>query len=363
MSSVPALTFDIEDPCIVDLFAGPGGLDVAAHWLGVPVVGVEWDANACATRERAGLQTLSRDVRDLGHWNFPSANVLAGGPPCQTFTVAGSGSGRRALAVVLTLVEMLGDKKYTEVKDVLSRMGDERTGLVLEPLRWALQAWDDEQPYQAIVLEQVPAVELVWKAFKPVLESRGYRVCVNVVRTEQFGVPQTRRRAILIARLGAEVSLPEATHREYRKGAARGEGDESKLPWVTMKDALGRGNFEVISNYGTGGIPSARGRRTADQPAFTVTGKISRNRVVEGNGTVGRFAIAEAGQLQTFPADYPWSERDTAQQIGNAIPPRLAAHVLAAALGAGRLEEDFLNQAVKGSWKTQRSGARVPVSA
>ncbi|WP_139000246.1 DNA cytosine methyltransferase [Rhodococcus zopfii] len=362
MSSESALTFDVDDPCIVDLFAGPGGLDVAAHWLGVPVVGVEWDANACATRVQAGLQTKRRDVRDLGPWNFPSANVLAGGPPCQTFTVAGSGTGRRALDVVLALVEMLENRQYAEVKDFLSRMEDERTGLVLEPLRWALRALDDEQPYEAIVLEQVPAVRPVWDAFKRVLESRGYGVDVDVIHTEQFGVPQTRRRAILIARLGADVSLPKATHREYRKGVARTDGDKSKLPWVTMKEALGRGNFEVISNYGTGGIPSARGRRTADQPAFTVTGKISRNRVVEANGTVCRFAMAEAGQLQTFPADYPWSEKDTAQQIGNAIPPRLAAHVLAAVLGANRLEEGFLNQAVKGSWKAQQSGARVSVS-
>ncbi|WP_052033952.1 DNA cytosine methyltransferase [Rhodococcus ruber] len=355
MSSESAFTFDVDDPFIVDLFAGPGGLDVAAHWLGVPVVGVEWDVNACATRERAQLRTVRQDVRALGPWSFPSANVLAGGPPCQTFTVAGSGAGRRALDVVLALVEMLGNGQSTEVKAALAHMQDERTGLVLEPLRWALTAVDNDRPYEAIVLEQVPAVRPVWEAFATVLQSRGYGVDVDVVRTEQFGVPQTRRRAILIARLGAEVSLPMATHREYRKGVARASGDPSQLPWIAMEDALCRNSsFEVISNYGSGGIPSARGRRTSDQPAFTVTGKISRNVVVSASGTIGRFTAAEAGQLQTFPADYPWSHTDTAQQIGNAIPPRLAAHVLAAVLGADQLDEDFLMRAVKGSWEAQR---------
>lgn len=364
MSLEPPFTFGVDDPFIVDLFAGPGGLDVASHWLGVPVVGVEWDVNACATRERAGLMTVQKDVRDLGPRSFPSANILAGGPPCQTFTVAGSGAGRRALDIVQALVEMLGSGQTAEVKGILSQMEDERTGLVLEPLRWALAALDDDRPYEAIVLEQVPAVRPVWDAFAAVLRRHGYGVDVGVVRTEQFGVPQTRRRAILIARLGANVGLPTATHREYRKGVARTSGNQSQLPWVSMADALDRSSsFEVISNYGSGGIPSARGRRASDQPAFTVTGKISRNRVVSPCGTVGRFTAAEAGQLQTFPADYPWSETDTAQQIGNAIPPRLAAHVLAAALGADRLDEDFLMRAVKGNWAAQRIDVPVLASA
>ncbi|WP_327205019.1 DNA cytosine methyltransferase [Rhodococcus aetherivorans] len=61
----------VANPHIVDLFAGPGGLDVAATWLGVPVVGIEWDANACATRRAAGLETQQGDVRDFGRRTFP----------------------------------------------------------------------------------------------------------------------------------------------------------------------------------------------------------------------------------------------------------------------------------------------------
>ncbi|MCZ9336799.1 DNA cytosine methyltransferase, partial [Streptomyces sp. TRM76130] len=92
---------------IVDLFAGPGGLDVAADALGHEVTGIEWDAGACETRKAAGLDTFMGDVRKYRAAFFPRAEVLTGGPPCQTFTVAGHGAGRRALDKVLQHVERL----------------------------------------------------------------------------------------------------------------------------------------------------------------------------------------------------------------------------------------------------------------
>ncbi|RLK54178.1 DNA cytosine methyltransferase [Actinokineospora cianjurensis] len=314
---------------MVDLFAGPGGLDVAARWLGVAATGIEWDRNACATRAAAGLSTVMGDVRDHGPAEFPDATVLAGGPPCQTYTVAGSGAGRRALEVVLGFVKRMAAGE--DVRDDLARLDDERTGLVLEPLRWALEAHRLGRPYEAIVLEQVQAVLPVWHAVAEALAGIGYRSDVGILHTEEYGVPQTRRRAILIARRDHRPTLPRPTHQRYRKGVSPGGG----LPrWRSMSDALDRDDFVVISNYGTGGDPKARGRRTSAEPAATVTGKISRNRLTTPGGVeLPRFTAAEAGTLQTFPTDYPWSGNDIPQQIGNAIPPRLAAHVLAAALG------------------------------
>lgn len=117
--------------------------------------------------------------------------------------------------------------------------------------------------------------------------------------------------------------------------------------------------FTVISNYGTGGDPKARGRRRSDEPAATVTGKVSRNRVESSGGVTGRFTTAEAGRLQTFPLTYPWSGGDLAQQVGNAVPPRLAAHVLATALGMP-VEDEFLDAAVEAHWQAEEAAA-VPV--
>nr|WP_206663639.1 DNA cytosine methyltransferase [Prescottella subtropica] len=342
---------------MVDLFAGPGGLDVAAHWLGLTVHGVEWDADACATRRAAGLGTEHSDVRGVGPADFPDATILAGGPPCQTYTLAGSGVGRKALDEVLSFVKRVAAGE--DVESCVAGLDDERTGLVLQPLRWILEAEDLGIPYDAVVLEQVPAVLPVWEAYREVLEGLGYAVDCGVLKTEQFGVPQTRRRAILIANRHHEPKLPRPTHRGYRKGIDRGDGDQALLPWNTMSDALGRPDaFVVISNYGSGGDPRARGRRTSAEPAATVTGKVSRNRVVTHDGIeLPRFSHSEAGRLQTFPDDYPWSGSGVAQQIGNAIPPRLAAHVLAAALDLN-LEDGFLDRAVSSRWRETRNGAR-----
>ncbi|MFD6221465.1 DNA cytosine methyltransferase [Nocardia asteroides] len=317
----------------VDLFAGPGGLDVAARWLGLDVYGLEWDSDALCTRAAAGFNAERHDVRELGPEDFPAATTLTGGPPCQTFTVAGNGAGRRALDTVLAFIDAMAAGR--RVKDELAELDDERTGLVLEPLRWALRAYELGRPFETIVLEQVPAVLPVWEEIGRVLrDDLKYHVATGVLHTEMYGVPQTRRRAVLIASRKGLRKMPRETHRIYRKSGLRPQDDHDLPNWKTMGQALpGRAHhFEVISNYGTGGDPKLRGRRSSDQPAATVTGKISRNKVVT-DGNTDRFADWEAGRLQSFPADYPWSGGAIAQQIGNAVPPIFGLHVLSTALG------------------------------
>ncbi len=333
---------------IVDLFAGPGGLDVAAHWIGVPAIGIEFDESAVDTREAAGLSSILADVTRWQPDDFTETiNVLTGGPPCQTFTVAGNGHGRRALDQVVALVQMLGAGRMDEVLQWLEQRTadpefDPRTGLVLQPLIWALKALDAGRPYEAIMLEQVPAVKPVWEAMQAVLESKGYGVDVDVLCTEEFGVPQTRRRAVLAARWGMaskKVQFPDPTHQKYVRTAhshgSRSESSVDRARWTSMGEALGWDMpFTVRSNYGKGGNPRDRGERGHDHPAFTVTGKIFRNRILFGDGqTERRFYAEEAGRLQTFPWDYPWDGRDVAQQIGNAVPPRLGVHLLSWLLG------------------------------
>ena len=315
------------DPVIVDLFAGPGGIDAAARGMGLPTVGLEWDANAVATRVAASLPTVHGDVRDYSPRDFPDASDLAAGPPCQTFTIAGDGSGRAELDRV---IEAVG-RMWAGQPVAPQMFADERTALVLEPLRWILA--DFEHGYNSVVLEQVPQALPVWEAYARVLKGQGYSVATGVLNAEEYGVPQTRRRAVLVARLVGPATLPTPTHRRYVKGVPQHEGDPTLLPWVSMGDVLPhRGEFSVVSNYGTGGDPKNRGRRTSREPAFTVTGKISRNRIVGPDGReLERFTHAEAGRLQGFPADWAWSGCDIPQQIGNACPPPLAAALLTAA--------------------------------
>lgn len=331
---------------IIDLFAGPGGLDVGAHWLGVPSIGIEYEYSAVQTRRKAGLSTIYGDVEQWQPKDFDGRfNVLTGGPPCQTFTVAGSGHGRRALDRVIGLVERLADiAEIDSVVDELSPEKDRRTGLVLQPLIWALRAIENGNPYEAIMLEQVPTVKPVWETMGRVLERHGYGVNTATLRTEEYGVPQTRRRAVLMARRGVpseRVRFPLPTNQKYiatHVDEDLVEDKDSRLPlWVSMEKALKIATpFQVISNYGSGGDPRNRSRRRGDRPAFTVTGKVNRNKIITDDGRPRGITPVEAGILQTFPENYPWEGSDLSQQIGNAIPPRLAAHVLNSLLGLGK---------------------------
>ncbi|MEV6435599.1 DNA cytosine methyltransferase [Streptomyces anulatus] len=361
---------------IVDLFAGPGGLDIAATIMkdeGVESIGVEWDDATRATRAAAGLLTTDvKDVAALGPCD-PSvveATVLTGGPPCQSFSVAGSRKGHEALDDVLRLATRLADHEdeasfdvaWKEVKAETDAMSDDRTGFVLQPLRWIMEAkLKRRRPYEVVVLEQVPTVLPVWKHFVEILRRTGYAAEAHVLHTEDFGVPQTRRRAVLIAQFDPEnvhrkVPFPKATHQRYRKGAerlpARDEHHAGSLfdevePWVSMGDALRATrttDFVMVSNYGSGGDPKNRGRRGSGEPAPTITGKVRRNRlyplkwdrsgelVIREEDELDRLSFEEAGLLQSFPAAYPWRSTDVAQQIGNAIPPRLSLHILSVAL-------------------------------
>jgi DNA (cytosine-5)-methyltransferase 1 len=334
---------------IVDLFAGPGGLDVAAHSLGIPVTGIELDKDACETRNAfaetqrdrgPSMTTVHGNVRDADPRDYDSANVLAAGPPCQTFSVAGTGTGRRNLDQVYSYIDRMAAGE--DLAGELADLDDARTGLVLEPLKWVLNR-EKENPFQVVILEQVPAVLPVWQKMAGVFGNLGYDVDAHILHAEEYGVPQTRKRAILIARKGTAVEFPAHTHQRYRKGhkpIPAEDHPKGLRPWNSMSRVLkDRGEFTVVSNYGTGGDPKNRGLRNHLEPAFTVTGKIGRNRLVGPDGKdQERLTTSEAGLLQTFPRRYPWRGKDVQQQVGNAIPPLLAAHVLIAALGLPQKE-------------------------
>ncbi len=223
-------------PDTIDLFAGPGGWDVAAHALGLLVLGIELDPDACHTRRAVGHETIEGDVRAYGPADFPTATGLIASPPCQTFSMAGKGAGRKALDDVLSLMAAMARRESVD----LSGLDDERTGLVLEPLRWVLEAFDRGKPYEWIALEQVPTVLPVWEAMAEILRALGYTVATGNLHAEQYGVPQTRKRAILVARLGAAVDLPTPTHSKYHNRHPE-RLDEGVLKWVSMAEALSWG--------------------------------------------------------------------------------------------------------------------------
>jgi DNA (cytosine-5)-methyltransferase 1 len=336
---------------IVDLFSGPGGLDVGATRLGLEVVGIERDHAACETRRAAGLGTVEGDVRDFGPSDFPEATDLAGSPPCQPYSVGGKGRGRAALDTVLRLADRLAERR--DIAAELAEFDDDRTGLVLEPLRWVLEAKDAGRPLRTVVLEQVPTVLPVWEAYAKILRAEGYNVAVGRLSAEEFGVPQTRVRALLIASLDQEVRLPDPTHQRYRKGDPQGQGALGLAPWVSMADAIGWGMTHrpaltiAVGTAAGGPDPSCVGGSGA---RATLYGERDAGRWIQNSRIVAaedlpayrggrrdtiRLSVQDAALLQSFPADHPWRGSKTKQleQIGNAVPCLLAQHVFAAAFG------------------------------
>jgi DNA (cytosine-5)-methyltransferase 1 len=279
-------------PTVLDLFAGAGGWSLACARLGLSDVGIERDPQACETRRAAGYATVQADVAAVRPDDYAGIDGLIASPPCQPFSPAGTRRGT----------------------------DDPRGRFVFQPMRFARRirpAW--------IALEEVPPVLPLWRRFAADLARLGYATWTGVLSAEEYGVPQTRRRAFLLAsHTAAHVGPPTPTH--TRHDPARPRRRPPLTPWVAMADALGRG--------------------LTDRPAFTVTtagnswgGTSTRTALADATasgrwaGRPGRLDAAEFGVLQTFPPDFPWRGTRTGRlaQIGNAVPPALAAAVLASA--------------------------------
>lgn len=432
-----------------DLFAGAGGWDLAAEALGIHARGIENMPAARATRDAAGLTTIHDDV-----WTYEpdgAATGLIASPPCQTFSAAGKGTGRKALDDVLALIPDVPFMSLTELRSYGEAFGDERTALVLTPLWLAIH-----HPYRWLAWEQVPQVLPVWEACAEVLRLCGcYEVWTGYLHSEQYGVPQTRKRAFLLANFRREVAPPTPTHSRYHSRTPD-KLDPGVAKWVSMAEALGwglsrrpsptvtgggtetggaepiaklaryagrddfvvrTGNFTARDHRLQRGVPYERSidvpaptvlgntgrwtvefagagqtavdtagqrRRSLDEPAHTITGKGTAawcpTPALDGETAedcdwvhdrpsptiVGTFApdvvakpgyrkagdpprqktpgsvrvtVEEAGVLQSFPADFPWNggPKDSSGkkylQAGNAVPPLMALHALAAATG------------------------------
>ena len=384
---------------IVDLFAGPGGWDTGLAMIGRrDVVGVEWDESACLTAEAAGHKRVRADVAQLDPLDFVTGahlcdllgisvvdaivEGLIASPPCQAWSVAGKQLGELDRANCHTLAD-----RMAEGDDSIdwAEWADPRSHLIAQPVRWVREL----RP-EWIALEEVPAVLGYWQHLAAIFKAWGYHVWTGVLNSADYGVPQTRKRAILIASRVRRVHRPVATHSRVPSMFTAG--------WVSMADALGWGfDVEPSATVSAGGGASSgpepfashgwrnrlaahvvMDRRTRskdgnggmyptptvglDRPAPTITGgnppvwttsrpattvqadpRIGRPGRKDWSGGESQFdtssvrvTVTEAGVLQSFPAGYPWQGTRTKQyeQVGNAVPPLLAAHVLAA-LGVG----------------------------
>lgn len=249
---------------VIDTFAGPGGWDTGLRMAGYTgdLVGIEHDPDACATAVAAGHTRIQADVATFDYTPYVGRTVgFIGSPPCQAWSLAGLQGGQLDQAQVFALIDDFAAGRVPPVREWV----DERSALTAEPMRAIV-----ELSPRWVALEQVPAVLPLWRHVAMRLRERGYRTWHGILSAEEYGVPQTRKRAILVASLDDPVGPPAPTHQAYTAGKAL--QDEPDLfgdplpPPVSMAEALGWTGDVALRN----GAQDNATERGMDEPAGTV---------------------------------------------------------------------------------------------
>ena len=342
---------------LVDLFAGCGGGSLGLRDAGFqPIAAVELDETAAASyRRNIGLAPITQDIRRvLGTDLVPDRReptLVFGCPPCQGYTTL-----RRGTPITAT-----DRRRYQLISEYLR---------IVEELRPRHVAFENVPGMQEIRGTGIGSPRPVrthprLRRLIDRLEDLGYMTAYDVVDAADHGVPQHRRRLVVIASRVASPRLPEKTHAV----------DEGLLVsrWRTVRDAIedlpplwpgeisGSDHYHAARNHAAVVIERLsslrEGQARKDLPAqlrlkchkdhtghFDIYGRMWWDRpaptLTSGctNVTRGRFAhpeqpraitIREAMRLQSFEDDaqLDGGHEAMALQIGNAVPPVLASAI------------------------------------
>jgi len=326
---------------VIDFFCGAGGLTRGLLDAGFDVVaGFDID-DQCKDSYEFNNETPFHplDVRDIGLKELTSLTrirkfenvLLAGCAPCQPFSQQRKSGSTHSSTTLLSEFGRI-------IEEVLPR---------------------------AVVIENVPGMARVkgystFRRFLSLLEDCGYGYEFGVLDAKKFGVPQTRRRLVLIAGFTDDISIPTNTH------------GTKQMPFRTVRDAIshfpsleaGCEHKSIPNHYcasitaknierlketppdgggrrdwpkrlqlachkdGYEGHTDVYGRMYWDEPSPTLTARCHSI----SNGRYGHpeqhraISLREAAAIQSFPDRYVFkgSNKHIAQQIGNAVPVRFA---------------------------------------
>jgi DNA (cytosine-5)-methyltransferase 1 len=320
----------------IDLFCGAGGLTQGLKQAGFNVVGaVEFHPTYAESfklnHPKTNLKVDDITKVDPLEWAKEigmkpgELDLLAGCPPCQGYSTIGTRNR--------------------------GKKNDPRNELVYEVLRFAIAL----KP-KTIMMENVPALagDDRLKSLRAQLELLGYKIDVKVLKMTHYGVPQNRRRMIM---LGSRYDNIEVVKQELDTDkmvtvrdaisvlSPAGLADDplhvadekkrsdkvKKLISLIPKNGGSRTDlpeeYQLECHKRTTGFRDVYGRMAWDQPSPTITGGCN-------NPSKGRFlhpeedrviTLREAALLQTFPKDYRFSFKSgkggVAVMIGNALPP------------------------------------------
>jgi DNA (cytosine-5)-methyltransferase 1 len=322
-------------PNSIELFAGAGGLALGLEMAGFSTRAlIEIDQYCCETlrynapkyfpqavifeRDITGLDVS--EVLNTTHLNKDQIDLIAGGPPCQSFTIAKIPKGGRSL-------------------------DDPRDNLFLHFVRFVREI----RP-KVFIMENVPGLlnKAKGEVFQRVLDafgSLGYKLNYKVLNAADYGVPQIRKRLFILgSREGLLLKFPEPTHSRMHNLLG--------LPlYVTIRQAFSqltpdmpnqemprhtKKKIEKLASLPPGSAwKNWRFRDSLDKPSRCITGHCRDDWTHPQEPRAG--TVREVATLQTFPTDYVFKGPIMAlnyvkfqfqyRQVGNAVPVLLARAV------------------------------------
>lgn len=340
----------------ISLFSGAGGLDLGLEETG-------WTCRFASDHDPLAVETLRRshsrvevsapstavveaDVRKLtgkaileaAGLSKGEAPLMAGGPPCQSWSSAGHQKG-------------LDDPRGQLFNDFV-RLADECgcNVVLFENVRGMLTARGPSgEPGEALAL------------IRQTLLDRGYASRVELLNAADFGVPQRRVRLFIIGfRDTVEPAFPSPTHYDPTRQTLY-SSVQGLTPWRTLRSQLiapsrlrkdelirpsdrmasrlegiqpgdgikSRGKQETTRPGGHWGYMQGGFVADPSRPSRTITASSQQDWVLMKDGTYRRLTPRECARIQTFPEGWLPAGNRVAQyrQIGNAVPPKMAAHM------------------------------------
>lgn len=213
----------------ISLFSGAMGLDLGLEKAGLNIkVCVENNKLACKTiRKNTDIPVIEKDINEVTSQEIldeaglkkDDVFLVAGGPPCQAFSTAGTRKSMedfRGNVIInfLRIVEEI-EPPYFILENV--------RGILSTPLNFIPDDFSDE--YKHIVMLKGSVIYFLVKE----LEKYGYKISFSLFNSANYGVPQKRERVIIFGHKGDRIPLPNPTH---------SENGDNVPKWVTLNEAL-----------------------------------------------------------------------------------------------------------------------------
>ena len=312
---------------IVSLFSGAGGLDKGFESSGFKTIWAnEYDKNIWETYEKNFPDTVldRRSIRDVPSNKIPDCDGIIGGPPCQSWSEAGSLRG-------------IKDQRGQLFFEFIRVLRDKKPKFFLA-----------ENVSGMLAIRHKDALENIKKLFT----ESGYNLSFSLLNAVDYGVPQTRKRVFFIGirkDLDFNFTFPSPLKNKRVLNDIISDIQESVLP-AKNKQKTNNGNCLLPNHeYMIGGFSTiymSRNRvRSWDEPSFTIQAGgrhaplhpqapkmqfIHQNKrvFVEGKEKLyRRLSIRECARIQTFPDNYIFHYNNLAdgyKMVGNAVPCNLA---------------------------------------